>query len=117
MTTRAARIHVGLKRYHARRRQAIADVRTPRYEPLNPETFGKPAPAPLPFQGGRKSASKARHYLTYEECALEAGKWRWFVRTPHGMPLDAVEDYVSARLKLIECSLPNCLNLHIETPF
>ena len=49
MTAREARIHVGLKRYHARRRQAIDDVRTPRYEPLNPETCGKPAPEPLPF--------------------------------------------------------------------
>lgn len=86
------------------------------YQPLNPATFGKPAPAPVPFKGKRLKPSQ-RLYMTFEECGLEDGVYRWFVRQPNGFIADYADDFMSARARLVELSLPNILLAHIETPF
>lgn len=43
------KIHLGLKRYHAQLRQQANDALNGHYQPLNPATYGEPAPAPQPF--------------------------------------------------------------------
>lgn len=86
------KIHLGLKRYHAQLRQESAEaLSASRYQPLNPATFGKPAPAPQPFLScnpkvrewaeARKLRTEAEAQATDEPVA--AGDERVVYRTEH----------------------------------
>lgn len=83
-------------RIHAGKAQARRNQQDTRYlttpAPVSPAL--PPAPA-LPFQGGQDAPKGRGFYFTFERCALDDGKWRFFIRTRFGTPI-ASEDTLQA---------------------